>query len=244
MWEETKRVFLESIGRTASALAAFLPALLAMILIILGSSCFAWLVRSLVRRLFGRMSLDQRLRAWGVAAPASQGHSSPSVLVARFVFWTVIALGFLVGLSAFDATGDLAKQLLGYAPKALAGLGIFVVGITGSRAVERSVLIGAVNAGLHSARLLGLGARWLVVVLAAAMALEQLGVGGTLLVVLFSILFGGIVFALSLAVGLGARGTIARSLERVFSGAPEAHRDPAEAVAKEPEEEHQEYHHM
>jgi hypothetical protein len=196
-------------------------------------------VGSLVRRLFGRMGIDQRMRAWGVAAPASQGHSKPSAVIARFAYWTVIAVGVLVGLSAFDATGNLAKQLLGYAPKALAGLGIFVAGVTGSRAVERGVLIGAVNAGLHSARLLGLGARWLVVVLAAAMALEQLGVGGTILIVSFSILFGGIVFALSLAVGLGARGTVARSLERVFSGVPETQRE-----TKEPQSTQQEFQHM
>jgi hypothetical protein len=70
--------------------------------------------------------------------------------------------------------------------------------------------------GLHSARLLGLGARWLLIILASAMALEQLGIGGTILTAAFSILFGGIVLSLSLAVGLGAREVVARSLERRF----------------------------
>ena len=243
MWEETKRVFFESIGRTVTAIAGFLPALLAMVLILIVSMLLAWLVRFSVHRLFARMSLDQRLRAWGVAAPAAEGRAHPSVVISRFVYWTVIALGFLVGLSAFDATGNVAKQLLGYAPNALVGLGIFVVGVTGSRAVERSVLIGAVNAGLHSARLVGLGARWLVMVLAVAMALEQLGVGGTILIVSFAILFGGIVFALSLAVGLGARSTVARSLERVFS-APEPPKARVDVPVVEEPEHHEEFHHM
>ena len=241
MWEKTKEIFLESIQRTLAAIAGFLPALLAMVLMLVGSTLVALLVRFLVRRLFARAHLDQRLRAWGVAAPASQGRADPSVAIARFAFWTVIALGFLVGLSAFDATGTVAKTLLGYLPSALAGLAVFVVGLAGSRAIERSVLIGAVNAGLNSARLLGLGARWLVVVLAAAMALEQLGVGGTILVVSFSILFGGIVLALSLAVGLGARATVARSLERVFPTSPEPAKPPP---AKEAEAQAGEYHHM
>jgi hypothetical protein len=243
MWEETKRVFVESIGRTVSAIAGFLPSLLAMIIILLVAVLLARLVRYSALRLFGRTGLDQRLRAWGVAAPAAQGEPAPSAVIAKFVYWTVISLGFLVALSAIDATGTVAKHLLGYAPNALAGLAIFVVGVTGSRALERGVLIGAVNAGLHSARLVGLGARWLVVILAAAMGLEQLGVGGTILIVSFAILFGGIVFALSLAVGLGARGTVARSLERVFS-APEAPKVGLEGPPPPEDVAPQEYHHM
>jgi hypothetical protein len=240
MWEKTKQIFLDSIERSLAAIAGFLPALLAMALLLVASTLVALLVRFVVRRLLNRVNLDQRLRAWGVAAPASQGGVGPSVGIARFVFWTVTTLGFLLGLSAFDATGSAARQLLGYLPRALAGLAIFVVGMAGSRVIERRVLIGAVNAGLGSARLLGLGARWLVVVLAAAMGLEQLSVGGTILVVSFSILFGGIVMALSLAVGLGARTTVARSLERVFSTAAE----PAKERDRDGGEEPAEYDHM
>lgn len=243
MWEKTKQTFLDSVERTLAAVAGIVPALLVMVLMLVASTLLALLVRFVLRRLFARTHLDQRLRAWGVAAPASQGHADPSVTIARFAFWAVIALGFLVGLSAFDATGALALTLLGYLPSALAGLAVFVVGLAGSRAIERSVLIGAVNAGLHSARLLGLGARWLVVVLAAAMALEQLGVGGTILVVSFSILFGGIVLALALAVGLGARATVARSLERVFQPTPAPVPEPPKERVKEPEPP-AEYHHM
>jgi hypothetical protein len=194
-----------------------------MLLILVAAVVLALLVRSAARRICRRLDLDGRLRAWGVAAPAAEGRASPSVLVARFATWTVLALGFLVGLSVFDATatGALAMRLLEYVPHALVGLVILVVGLAGSRAVERSVLIGAVNMGLSSARLLGLGARWLVVVLAGAMALEQLGVGGTILAVAFGLLFGGIVLALALAVGLGARDLVARSLERRFPAAKE-----------------------
>ena len=64
------------------------------------------------------------------------------------------------------------------------------------------------------ARLLGVGVRWLVSVLTAAMALKHLGVGGTLVDLAFGILFGGIVLALALAVGLGSRDLVTRTLER------------------------------
>jgi hypothetical protein len=76
------------------------------------------------------------------------------------------------------------------------------------------VLISAVNMHIQSARLLSLGVKWLVLVLAAAMALDHLAIGGPIVRMSFAILFGGIVFALALAVGLGSKDIVSRSLDR------------------------------
>jgi hypothetical protein len=65
--------------------------------------------------------------------------------------------------------------------------------------------IGAVNLNLQYARLLSVGVKSLVIVLTAAMALEELRIGPGIVQLAFGILFGGIVFALALAVGLGRR---------------------------------------
>jgi hypothetical protein len=75
---------------------------------------------------------------------------------------------------------------------------------------------------LHYARILSLGVKWLVLVLTAAMVLEHLAIGGVIIVLAFGILFGGIVLALALAVGLGSRDLVSRSLEReVARSAPD-----------------------
>ena len=76
------------------------------------------------------------------------------------------------------------------------------------------MLISAVNLQIQWARLLSLGVKWLVLVLAGAMALEHLGIGGQIVRLAFGILFGGIVLALALAVGLGSKDMVSRSLER------------------------------
>jgi hypothetical protein len=86
-----------------------------------------------------------------------------------------------------------------------------------SRYLARTVLIGAVNMNLQYARLLSQGVKWLVMVLTVAMALDHLGIGGTVVELAFGILFGGIVLALSLAIGLGSKEMVSRSLE------PESH---------------------
>jgi hypothetical protein len=67
---------------------------------------------------------------------------------------------------------------------------------------------------IESARLISLGVKWLILVLAAAMALEHLGIGGSIVRLAFAILFGGIVLALALAVGLGSKDVVSRSWER------------------------------
>ena len=83
--------------------------------------------------------------------------------------------------------------------------------------VRRSVLIAAVNAGVPSARLLARGAQAALLVLFAAMALEHLGLGRQVILSSFTILFGGVVFALALAFGLAGRDIAKETLERMRS---------------------------
>jgi hypothetical protein len=90
---------------------------------------------------------------------------------------------------------------------------ILIAGNLIARFLQRSVLIGAVNAQLQYARFLALGVKWLVLVLTAAMVLDHLQIGGRVVELAFGILFGGIVLTLSLAVGLGSRDLVSRSLE-------------------------------
>jgi hypothetical protein len=67
---------------------------------------------------------------------------------------------------------------------------------------------------MQYARFLSLGVKWLVLVLTAAMVLDHLEIGGVVVELAFGILFGGIVLTLSLAIGLGSRDLVSRSLEK------------------------------
>jgi hypothetical protein len=53
-----------------------------------------------------------------------------------------------------------------------------------------------------------------VLIAAAAMALDHIGIGRTVMLLAFGILFGGFVLTISLAVGLGAKDAVRRALER------------------------------
>jgi hypothetical protein len=228
MWHETKTIFMRSLGEVLHDVARLLPSVLAMLLFFVLAAVLAYAARALVRRTCEKLAVDRRLRAWGVAAPAEAERTGPTRLLARATFWAVLLTGAFLGLSVLPTpvTSELSLRLLAYAPRLLLAIVIVGVAIGVSRVVERNVLIGAVNMGMQSARLLALGARWLVVVLGAAVALEHAGLGTSVVAMAFGSVFGGIVLALALAVGLGSKDLVARSLHRRFPepGSAEARR--------------------
>jgi hypothetical protein len=217
MWERTKIILARSLERTLESLLAVLPGAIAMAVVMALSLVAAVLVRLGLRRALTGLSFDRRCREWGFEGLVDWSPGgSPTALLSRLGFWLVLLGGAGLALGALGgATADeLARKLLNWLPHVAAAGVIFVVGLFAARFLERSVLVSAVNLRVHSGRLLALGVRWLVVVLAAAMALEHLGIGGTILTLSFGILFGGIVLALSLAVGLGSREVVSRTWER------------------------------
>lgn len=217
MWERTKLILADSLERALESLLAVLPGAIAMVAVMALALLAALAVRLLVRRALAGLSFDRRCRQWGFDGLVDWSPGgSPTVLLSRLGFWLVLLGGAGLALGALGGAPaeELARKLLDWLPNVAAAGVIFVLGLFAARFLERSVLVSAVNLHVRSGRLLALGARWLVVVLAAAMALQHLGIGGTILTLSFGILFGGIVLALALAVGLGSRDLVSRTWEK------------------------------
>jgi hypothetical protein len=217
MWEQLNRAWSQSMDRIISGVADFLPGVLALIVVMILALPIAWIVSRLLRRSLQGMRFDERLQHLGITAPANWAPSqSPALLAGRIAFWLILLFGLLVGLTALNAewTSRLAVRAIEYMPNLFAAVLVLAVGNLVARFLARGVLIGAVNMQLESARLISLGVKWMILVCAAAMALDHLGIGGAIVRVAFAILFGGIVLAMALAIGLGSRDVIARSWER------------------------------
>jgi len=181
-----------------------------------------------VRVLLTSMHFDERLVHWGFTSIAEWSPlSSPTRLVSRGVGLLVIVMGFLIGVAAFDAElpSQLIRSVLAYVPNIVGALIVLLVGNLIARFLARSILIGSVNMNFQYGRLLSVGVKWLVNVLAIAMALEQLKIASEVVELAFGILFGGIVFALALAVSLNSRELVSKSLER------DERKDSSEAIA-------------
>lgn len=226
MWNQVLQSLQASMGRVISRIATLLPGLLAFAAALVIFVGVAWLLARLTRVILTAIRLDERAARGASVIAAWSPSYTPTVLISRVVFWCTVLMGLLVGLEAFGASSSenlISARLLGYLPNVFGAVVLLILGNIVARFLARGVLIGAVNMNLHYARLLSLGVKWLVLVLTAAMVLDHLSVGGAIVDLAFGILFGGIVLALALAVGLGSRDLVSRSLERESARpAPEA----------------------
>jgi hypothetical protein len=223
MGQQIEFALRQSMHRVVVMLASFLPGVLAFLLALLVLTLVGLGLAAVMRYVLGALRFDERLasrRGTGATANVadwSPGHS-PTLLAARATLWFCVLLGVLLGLSAFDASypvqAPVSVFILPYVTHITGAVLLLLGGTLLARFLARSVLIGAVNAQLQYARFLSLGVKWLVLVLAAAMAVDHLQIGGTIVELAFGILFGGIVLTLSLAIGLGSRELVSRSIEK------------------------------
>ena len=236
IWQHMSDALHQSLYRVLSLLIAILPGILAFIVALLIFTLIGMVLSTLLRRGLTAAKFDERIardRPDAGWAPST----SPTRLVGRAAFWGCLLLGLLIGVSAFDTSfataATLPISLLPYLTHAVGAVFLLIAGNLIARFLARSVLIGAVNAQLQYARFLSLGVKWLVLVLTAAMVLEHLEIGGVVVELAFGILFGGIVLTLSLAVGLGSRELVSRSLESRVERSEERATEPAAASPDE-----------
>jgi Conserved TM helix len=216
MWNQIQLALHESTARVLMGFARLIPGVVALLVAVLISVVTAKILGFLLRRSLRGIKFDAKISSWGFSGLSEISPAgSPTLLVVRFVTWCIILVGALIGIAAFDATltQQMVIRLFEYFPNFLAAVVLLFFGNVIARFLARGVLIGAVNMNLPYGRLLSLGVKWLVIVLTSAMALEHLGIGGRIVDLAFAILFGGIVLALALAVGLGSKDLVSRSLE-------------------------------
>ena len=216
IWHHMSDALHQSLYRVLSMLIAILPGILAFFVALAIFTLIGMAVSGLLRRSLTWFKFDDRFARTRLAADWTPS-SSPTEIIARGSFWGCVLLGLVIGVSAFDASyatsTPLPVSLLPYLTHAVGAILLLLAGTLIARFLARSVLISAVNAQFQYARFLSLGVKWLVLVLTAAMVLDHLEIGGTIVGIAFGILFGGIVLTLSLAIGLGSREIVSRSLE-------------------------------
>jgi hypothetical protein len=225
MGQQIESALRNSMHRVVVMLVSFLPGLLAFLLAVIVMAAIGALLAVILRKVLTSMRFDERLASRqtpGALTNVSEWSpaNSPTLLISRAVLWLCVLAGIAIGLSAFNAsfseTNNVSLFFLPYVTH-LVGAALLIIGGTLlARFLSRSVLIGAVNAQLQYARFLSLGIKWLVLVLTAAMALDHLGIGGSVVELAFGILFGGIVLTLALAIGLGSRDLVSRSIEKTI----------------------------
>jgi hypothetical protein len=196
-----------------------LPVLLAILIVLVVGLLVAWLLESLARAVLGAIGFDRIAHRPRIADSLRRAglHRKPSVMVGQLLRWVIVVLTLLGALSILsaEATDTVLAAMVSYLPRLTAGLLLVVVGYAVSVFVGRSVLIWSVNARVQGARWLAAGVRLLIGVFFAALALEHLGFGRDIALVVLAILLGGGVLSAALAYGLAGKDLARQSLERM-----------------------------
>jgi hypothetical protein len=211
------RMLLEPFNRLAEQSTHVVPILIMVLVTLIVGGFVAYCVRWLTYRLLQLARFDHLVQRTGFSGMIERTgvFRSPADLGARFVQALMWLFVVLFALSAADtpASVELVHRFVGYIPNLIAAGLVLLLGVVVSRMISRSALLAAVNAQWPAARLIAGGVRVLVMTLAIVIALEQLHIGSLPLLVAFAIVFAGIVFALAIAFGLGARDMARQWLE-------------------------------
>jgi carbon starvation protein CstA len=209
-----------TLGEFGERLRAFAPNLLAMLLLLLVGAVAAGAVRVALVFLLPRLGVDRFAERSGLGDMARRAGLTrrPSRTISLASAWIVFAVFMLLAVAALNVqvAVDLVSRAFAWLPHLLVAIALLLAGGLLAGFARRSVLIAAVNAGFPSARLLASGAHAALIVLFAAMALEEVGLGQRVVLTAFAISFGGIVLALALAFGLAGKEIARESLERLL----------------------------
>jgi hypothetical protein len=211
-------LILEPLEDVFHTIRQFLPNLLAMLVILIIGLVVARVLRAVLVRILTAIKFDSWSDRMGMTSLMRKGDlwAKPSLALGSILYWIMIIVALMMGLSALKihAVDHLVEQFFLYLPRAFSAVVILLVGYVLAGFISRAVLIAAVNRGYHYAKLLAEAIRLLLTVLILAMVLEQLQVAPGIVLAAFSIIFGGIVLALSISFGVGGIEAAKRMIER------------------------------
>ena len=204
-----ERTLIEPAHRLAEQLRLVGPTIVTVLVILLVGAVVAWLARRVVYWLLVLLRFDRLAAHSGMASVIERARifRSPADFGARLVEGTFWLLILLLALSAMGTqlTQQIVARFVNYIPALITAALVLLLGSVVSKFLARSALLAAVNAQWSGARLLAGAVRVLVMSLAVVVALEELRIGRTALLVSFAILFAGIVIAGAIAFGLAVR---------------------------------------
>lgn len=144
-------------------------------------------------------------------------------LVGALAYALVLLASLIVAFNSLGLTQvtDLLGRVMLFVPKLLVALLILVFGSYFARFVGNTVTAYCRSADVGDADMLGRMVRYALLVFVLLLSIDSLDIGGGLIQQTFLILLSGVVFALALAFGLGARRRAGEMFDRWFP------RDPA-----------------
>ncbi len=221
------------LNSTLTSVAAFLPNLIAGIVILLIGIILGSIVKSLVQGIFRALNVESYLRKYGI--PEARHEYSWSNILSEIARWFVIIL-FLI--PAADVWGlrqvtILLNQFLLYLPNVFVAAIVGLVGFGIARLAYDVVLASTRDVVPEGSQTIASVTRWAIIIFVMLAVLNQLGVAQDLIRILFTGFVAMIAIAGGIAFGLGGQETARLILESIYKGL----QTPAKKVSPKKEKE-------
>ncbi|MGB2958328.1 MAG: hypothetical protein WBG01_04905 [Bacteroidota bacterium] len=213
-------IFMETLKGFWTEFAAFVPSLLAAIILLIGGWIVARILRRAFLRIFKLLRLDVIAEKSGIEDFLLKGgvRFTAVTLLAALVYWFVLFATFLgvLNILGLEVAAELLNRVVLYIPKVVVAVFVLIFGVLFAKLVGGAAYTYLSNVGIEGARLTSTVAEYAILFFVGSVALEQLGIGGEILVSAFQIAFGALCLALAIAFGLGGKEWASRFLESTF----------------------------
>jgi hypothetical protein len=214
---EWNTLIFDPVRQMLTRIMAYIPVLLGALIILVVGWIIAKSIKRLVNWLLKAVRFDTLANKSGISEILRKGDMNISAreLVSGIVYWLIIIMVLVVTVDALGLpkASDVLASLFAYVPKVIAALLVLIVAMFLANFVSGIVRTAVANANLPRPGVFAGVSRWAIIIFAATIALEQLGIAPILVTATFNIILGGICLALALAFGLGGKEAAAKYLE-------------------------------
>lgn len=194
-----------------SKIAAYFPNLLATIFILVGGWFLARICKILAIKFLIAIHFDTASEKAGLDDLFVQGkiEQSPLELLGELVYWLVMVTVFMAALNALGLPigYQLLNSVILYVPRIIIAIVILVLGL-----FFANLMAGVVKTSsrLPQGEVISEVVRYAIIVIAVAMALQELDIATHIITAAFILFFGSICLALAIAFGLGCKDLAAK----------------------------------
>jgi hypothetical protein len=182
----------------------------------------SWLLRKMMEKLLKFFRFDKWAAGVGIITFLERGgvKALPSAIISRIIFWILIIAFFSFGLSwvGISQFTEYASRITSALPHIVISTIIVIVGIIFSTFLSRVIYMACENANIGYGDVISKSVRILLVIITFGIVFEYMGVGSTIISISFLIIFGGMILALSLALGIGLSTVITDFIKEKVDG--------------------------
>jgi len=218
---DTATAVTDAVRETLTNVIAYIPDLVAAIVVILIGIIVAWAVKTVIVRGLGFLQIKKYTDAVGLNKVITKDVEVVELL-GDIAKWVIMLTFLIVALDVAKLSGanDLLKGVLSYVPDVAKAVVLLFIGVVVADLASRVVKATANSIGVRASEVLSDIARWAIIIFAFFGALQQLGLATELISILWTGIVAFLAIAGGLAFGLGGKDAAQDVIERVKKAFP------------------------